>query len=160
MLGIASLAATAAALGVAASGSAQSGPAQTLTLFESSKAGAFHFIDNPPKSTRRQVVSVGDEVVFSNPVLDHQGGARVGTSYVSAVFVKGTRVGNAVGIARGVLKLGDGDLVVEGWFRATDAAHTDTLAVIGGTGRYAGAHGQLKTEQTRAGAKDTVELLP
>jgi len=160
VLAVGGLAATVGALVLVTSGSAQSTGERTLTFFESGKGSTFRFIDEPPKSGRRHTISVGDEIVFSDPILDHRGGSLVGRSYGTGTFVKGNKPSNGLVLGRGSLKLADGSIVVEGLLRSSDSPHTDTLAVIGGTGAYEGARGSFASEQTSSGSQDTIHLLP
>ena len=160
VLAVGGLAAIAGALVLVTSGSAQSTGGRTLTFFESGKGSTFRFIDEPPKSGRRHTISVGDEIVFSDPILDRRGGSLVGRSYGTGTFVKGNKPGNGLVLGRGSLKLADGSIMVEGLLRSSDSPHTDTLAVIGGTGAYEGARGSFASEQTSSGSQDTIQLLP
>jgi hypothetical protein len=160
VLTISGLAAIAVALLLVTSGSAQSTGGRTLTFFESNKGSTFKFIDEPPKSRRGHEISIGDEIAFSQPILDRRGGTAIGRAYGTGTFVKGTKPGNALVLGRGALKLADGEIIVEGLLRSTDSPHTDTLAVVGGTGAYEGARGSFSSEQASSGSQDTIRLLP
>jgi allene oxide cyclase len=81
--------------------------------------------------------SVGDILTFANPVFDKANRTRVGTD-------QGYCVRTAAGKSwecMWTLSLKDGQLTVEGPF--LDAGDS-VLAITGGTGRYAGARGQMK----------------
>ena len=160
VLAISGLAAIAGALLLVTSGSAQSTGERTLTFFEPNKGGTFKFVDEPPRSGPRHGISIGDEIAFSDPILDHPGGSALGRAYGTGTFVKGSKPGNALVLGRGALKLADGEIVVEGLLRSTDSPHTDTLAVVGGTGAYEGARGSFSSEQMSSGSQDTIRLLP
>jgi hypothetical protein len=159
-LAVGGLAAIAGAVVLVTSGSAQSTGERTLTFFESSKGGTFRFIDEPPKAGRRHTISMGDEIVFSEPILDRRGGTVVGRSYGTGTFVRGNKPSNGLVLGRGALKLAGGEIEVEGLLRSTDSPHTDTLAVIGGTGAYEGVRGSFASKQTSSGSEDTIHLLP
>jgi hypothetical protein len=140
---------------------AQSNGGRTLSFFESTKGSSFNFVDLPPKSAKNHVISVGDEALFSNPILDRRGGTRIGTAHAEGTFVKGRSASHALILGRAVFKLRGGEIVVEGLFHSTGGPHTDTAAVIGGTGAYEGARGQFISKQTANGAaRDTVHLMP
>lgn len=80
--------------------------------------------------------SLGDLIVFSNPLYDAQDRVERGTSSGQCVR---TVVG-ATWECQFTLRLPAGALVVAG--RYNDEGDS-TVAVVGGTGRYAGAHGTL-----------------
>ena len=147
-----------------ASGGAQAPGATTLTFFEPDAGSTFKLIDSAPKSpssnpeSRRFRFSVGDEVLFSNRLFDRAGGTRQGTLYVDAKIVKGTTFANASLIASGVYVLNDGSQIdVHGVFRFSADA---TVAIVGGSGRYAGARGTLKSTSNDTSSTDTLTLLP
>jgi hypothetical protein len=147
-----------------ASGGAQVAGATTLTFFEPDSGSTFRLIDNAPKSpaanpeSRRFRFSVGDEVVFSNRLFDRQGGTRQGTLYVDGKVVKGTTFANASLIASAVYVLNDGSQIdVHGVFRFSAEAN---VAIVGGSGRYAGARGTLKSTSNNTSSTDTLTLLP
>ena len=158
---VAALAASATSVVLVANGSGQTTGARTLTFFEPTTGSTFQFVDLPPKSTKTNPLSIGDEVIFSNPILNGRGGARVGTAHAEGTFVQGHSPSNGLILGRGVFKLRNGELVVQGLFRSSDKAHTDTVAVIGGTGAYEGARGQFTSRTNADGSsQDTVQLLP
>jgi len=81
--------------------------------------------------------SAGDVLTFANPVFDKANKAQVGTD-------QGYCVRTVVGKAwecNWTMSLKDGQLTVEGPF--LDAGDS-VLAITGGTGKYAGARGQMK----------------
>jgi hypothetical protein len=147
---------------VAATGSAQSGPGRTLTLWEDVAHESSRLVDNPPRSpadspgSPRFRLSVGDEVVASSPVLERRGGARVGTSYATAVVVKGRRFEQATLQGDVVLALRDGTIALTGLVGAGQRP----LAVVGGTGAYEGARGSATEMETGNGAELKIQLLP
>jgi Allene oxide cyclase len=78
----------------------------------------------------------GDVLTFANPVFDSTNKKQVGSDNG---FCIRTVVGGAYECIW-TLKLADGQITVEGPFH--DAGDT-TLAVTGGTGKYAGAKGEM-----------------
>lgn len=147
---------------VAATGSAQSGPGRTLTLWEDVAHESSTLVDNPPHSparspgSRRFRLSTGDEVVASTPVLERRGGARIGRSYAHAVVVKGRTFARATLQGDVVLTLRDGTIALTGLVGAAQRP----LAVVGGTGAYEGARGTATEKETANGAELTIRLLP
>jgi len=81
--------------------------------------------------------SAGDVLTFANPVFDKANKAQVGTD-------QGYCVRTVVGKAwecNWTMSLKDGQITVEGPFLDTGDS---VLAITGGTGKYAGARGQMK----------------
>jgi hypothetical protein len=147
-------AATAAAVGLS-SASAQDTAPRTLTLKELDRGSTFVHIRNTKPKTR-QTNSLGDLIVFTNPVVDASG-ARVGKSQVSCTTTVGSRnfMRSTITCA-GVMTLRDGTLTLQGNVSLSDP--TLTAAVTGGTGAYANARGVLVSRQTRTGSEDTITL--
>jgi allene oxide cyclase len=81
--------------------------------------------------------STGDVLTFANPVFDAANKTQVGTDQGYCIR---TVVGKAWECVW-TLSLKDGQLTVEGPF--LDAGDS-VLAITGGTGKYAGARGQMK----------------
>jgi len=81
--------------------------------------------------------SAGDVLTFANPVFDAANKTQVGTDQGYCIR---TVVGKAWECVW-TLSLKDGQLTVEGPF--LDAGDS-VLAITGGTGKYAGARGQMK----------------
>ena len=165
---LAVVAATALVGGLAllpASGGAQTPGATTLSLFEADAGARFQIVDNAPRSpvrnpgSRRFRFSLGDQFVFSNPLLDRRGGTRVGTLYVNAVVVKGRTFRDAVVLGEVVWALNDGSQITgQGTFSFAD--DTAEVAIVGGTRTYAGARGSATSQTVRGGSQDTLTLLP
>lgn len=152
------LAAALAAAGIAASTAhGQAAPA-TLSLFEPEQGGTFSVVDSPPLSHSRNPerfrTSVGDRAFFSTRVLEHKGGATVGHAYHEVTVLKGRRFPVASFLTRVTLSLAGGQIVAEG---AYGPGTSRTLAIVGGTGRYAGARGSYTNQD--AGA-DTLTFAP
>lgn len=157
-------AALAGMLLVPGSGSAQVPGSTTLTFYEPDAGSTFRFIDNAPKSptpnpeSRRYRFSVGDEVVFTSPLFDRKGGARQGTLYTTAKVVKGGNFAKVSLIAQAVYVLNDGSqIAASGLFSFSKDAN---VAIVGGSGRYAGARGSLASVSAKDSSTDTLTLLP
>jgi hypothetical protein len=150
----------------AQAGSAQAPGATTLSLYEPANGGTFKIIDNAPRSpsanpaSKRFRFSIGDQVIFSNPVLDKKGGTRVATLYVEGTLVKGKTFSNASVLSRVVLVFTNGDqITAQGVFSFSGA--DVRIAVVGGTGAYAGARGFVVSHNNADGSsQDTITLLP
>ena len=153
--------------GFASTGDAQTPGGTTLSLYEPGGAGSsFRIVDNVPHSpvknpqSRKYRFSAGDELVFSNPVLDKKGGSTVATLYARATVLRGATFPTLRTISHVVLEFKDGSqLNAEGAFGFTQVAR---IAITGGTGKYLGARGSVvsKSSTTDESSQDTVTLLP
>ena len=164
MLAAAALAAVALTVVLAATGGAQTPGGPTLTFLDDTSHGTQVFVDSAPKSPARNPqsprfrLSAGDTLYVHSPILDHAGGARIGTAYSEFTVVSGNSFANAVFRGHGAFKLRDGQIVADGVVRPASA--TNTVAVVGGTGAYQGARGSLSFTQVSNGSQDTFHLLP
>ena len=127
-------AALAAAL-LAGGATAQTAPA-TLELHQLERDARSGFVDNPPR--RRE--SRGDVFTVGGPVRD-AGGRRVGNA--QAVF---TQTARRTAHGGGTFTLADGSIEISG---RLGGSGTDTLAIVGGTGAYAGATGTVVITEPR-----------
>jgi hypothetical protein len=149
-----------AAAGVVAAIAAPGGHAQaptstTLSLVEKNAGGSSAFIDNTPHS-RGDRPAAGDQVVFSLPLYDGGGTKRIGTVSATCIVWRKPTSEEPPLICHGFYALPDGDLIVAGRLAAGPTKH---LAVVGGTGAYAGARGTLDSTDTSTGSNDTLTLL-
>jgi hypothetical protein len=150
----------------AQAGSAQAPAATTLSLYEPAAGGTFKILDNAPRSpspnpgSKKFRFSVGDQVIFSNPVLNQKGGTRVATIYVEGTVVKGKTFSNVSVLSRVVLVFTNGDqITAQGVFSFSGA--DVRIAIIGGTGAYAGARGFVVSHNNADdSSQDTLTLLP
>jgi hypothetical protein len=143
----------AAALLVGPGASAQSPGGRTLSFTELEKGATFKHVRNTkPKSPRAN--SLGDILVFTNPLADASGRV-VGRLHVSCATTAGARnfLKSAI-TCSGTYVLRDGTLTAQGTFRVGGA--TTTIAITGGTGAYANARGVLVSKDDRGGARDTI----
>jgi hypothetical protein len=145
----------AAALLVGPGASAQSPGGRTLSFTELEKGATFKHVRNTkPKSPRAN--SLGDILVFTNPLADASGRV-VGRLHVSCATTGGARnfLKSAI-TCSGTYVLRDGTLTAQGTFRVGGA--TTTIAITGGTGAYANARGVLVSKEDRGGTHDTITL--
>jgi hypothetical protein len=162
---IAVFATAVAALALAVpAGVAQAPGATTLTFFEPDAGSTFTIVDNAPKSptqnpqSRRYRFSPGDTLTFSSPLLDRQGGTRQGTLYAHAVVVSGKTFASIRLLATGSYVLNDGSQIeIEGVVALSGPSR---FAIVGGSGRYAGARGSVASTSSANSSTDVLTLLP
>lgn len=155
--GSVTLAVGACALILGSSASAQS--PTTLTFRELDKGSTFAFVDSAPlsKAKGEPSASLGDRIVFTNPLVD-SAGKRLGRLYVHCTVVVAARQANKAAFAcEGVVSLGGGTLSIQTFL--AHAGATVRGAVTGGTGAYANARGTLLSEPTKAGGDDVITLV-
>lgn len=124
-----------AAAVLAGGATAQTAP-PTLELHQLERDSRSGFVDNPPR--RRE--SRGDVFTVGGRVRDASGRS-VGSAH--AVF---TQTGRRTAHGGGTFTLSDGAIVVSG---RLGGSGTDTLAIVGGTGAYAGATGTVLITESR-----------
>jgi hypothetical protein len=147
-----------AAFGAGAAGAVpakSAAQAKTVTFHLVEVDHGFNYIDNPPRQGKDAPPLIGDEIVFSNE-LQTSSGAHAGWLMATCMIaIGGTRGG---GPCYGVFALKGGELMAMAASKTYGNAPTD-IAIVGGTGVYAGAtgtvHSVTKTESTSA---DTVTL--
>jgi hypothetical protein len=155
--GAVSLAIGVCALVLGSSASAQ-GP-KTLTFKELDQGSTFAFVDNAPTSKAKgePSASIGDAIVFTNPLTD-RAGKRVGRLYVHCTAVVAAPQANkAAFTCEGIMVVDGGTLYVQAFLPYAGATVHGT--VTGGTGVYANARGTLVSRPTKAGADDTITLV-
>ena len=137
---------------------AAQGP-KTLTFKELVQGSTFAFVDNAPTSKAKgePSASIGDVIVFTNPLTD-RAGKRVGRLYVHCTAVVAARQANkAAFTCEGIMVVDGGTLYVQAFLPHAGATVHGT--VTGGTGAYANAAGTLVSSPTKAGADDTITLV-
>jgi hypothetical protein len=102
-----------------------------------------HLVDAPPAAAMGGDFSPGDAIVFSDDVV-----------------VRGRTVGHNVGtcltlsapvfICHTAVQLRGGTLVLDGLYDAVSTKTQNGVAVVGGTGRYRGARGDLRLRNVDA----------
>jgi hypothetical protein len=152
---ILALSALAAAALIGPGASAQSPGGRTLSLTELEKGSTFKHVRNTkPKSPRAN--SLGDVIVFTNPLADASGQV-VGKLHGSCATTVGARnFLKSVMTCDGVAVLRDGTLTWQAAFKV--GASTVNGAITGGTGAYANARGVLVSKEDRSGTHDTITL--
>jgi len=128
-----------------------------LTL--ESEAGGLHVRDVPPKGP-----SPGDTNTFSEDVVDTDGkpaGRVNGTVTVTQVITRGgRRVEDRVGTTHYTLQ--DGSVTVGGVYtaplRKAAPASGVTRPIVGGTGKYKGAHGQVVQSPEGRGLRHELDI--
>jgi hypothetical protein len=136
-------------------GGAQQTGERTFKLVE--KGGAFKFVDNPPRQTRRnQPPSPGDFFEFSRKLYD-ESGASVGLILAHCIIAPGAGVNLD---CQGNAKLKDGRLAISA---VAGSSRTTVIAITGGTGAYEGASGSIvavdRTTADNSPSDLTVHLL-
>jgi len=150
------LAAGAAALVLCSMASAQA--PTTLTFKELNKGSTFAFVDSAPisKAAGEPTASLGDGIVFTNPLVD-AAGARIGRLYSHCtVVVAARRAFNAAFACDAVVVLHGGTLTIQAFLAHAGATVKGT--VTGGTGTYANARGVMSSKPTKSGADDVITL--
>jgi len=166
---IAALGVTAALVagGIAAQGgSAQAPGSTTLTFFLPDASATFRLVDNAPKSPTKNPrspkyrFSLGDQVIFTVPLLDKKGGTRQGKLHAVGTIVGGRTFRDASAQATGTYVLNDkSQIAAVGQF--SFSSDVTRLAIVGGTGRYEGARGSLSSvSDDDDNSTDTINLLP
>jgi len=160
---------------VATTGSAQNpgqgqgqgqGQGRTIVLYERDEAGSFRFVDAKPftRVSRRgpRKISVGDALVLGIPLFsDAAATQRAGRLRVHCLAMNASRRFDRVSfMCDGIYTLQGGTLAVSALVRVPEGAATFRLAVVGGTGAYEGANGQVTIEDPERGnSKDTIHLV-
>lgn len=102
-------------------------------------------------------IGPGDWLVFRDPVLD-SGGERIGTAVTRVQVIAAAGEDDLAFILDCTVELDDGRLVFSG---AEQFSHLETgvsYAVVGGTGSYAGASGQVHGEPAVVDGRPTSRL--
>jgi allene oxide cyclase len=147
------------ALVLAANGSGQVSGARTIKLFEAPKGGTFGFVDNAPKTSRKDPhASIGDILAFRNPIFDGSRKHRLGVSSAQCIATRAGRIASATYTCSGTFAVNDGTIAVAALQRGEPT--TQQLAVTGGTGAYNGARGTIVARMLKSGTEDTITLLP
>jgi hypothetical protein len=121
---------------VAAAVSAKGSSVTTIRLVEKDKA--FHFVDNPPLGGQNRAPSMGDQFVFTSELLTRSG-KHAGMLYATCTVMSGGK--GTVSTCSGTFGLKGGQLAA--MTTLVGEAKTDRIAIVGGTGIYAGARGEV-----------------
>jgi hypothetical protein len=128
---------------------AQAPVAPTGTLQMVLRPESFNLVDNPPKRSGDGPPSPGDASITGYRVLDASGAKRLGRAQF--VCVATDRRGEHEQCA-GTIALPGGQIATQG-----DADH---VAIVGGTGAYAGARGTAAGQDHPHSVDVTVHFLP
>jgi hypothetical protein len=121
---------------VVSAATAKSSGATTIRLIEKDKA--FHFVDNPPLGGQNHAPSMRDQFVFSSELLTRSG-KHAGTLHATCTVTSGGK--STMSTCSGTYGLKGGLLAV---MTTLDLeAKMDRIAIVGGTGIYAGARGEV-----------------
>lgn len=121
----------------------------TMTFLQ--KDGNLTFVDVPPKGGEVKPPSQGDAFVVHNHVLDPSTRKRIGGVHiVCTTTVPGQK---AVALCSHVFTLPGGTLSGQSAFSLAKARQT--LALTGGTGKYAGARGTVRWDGSGGGELST-----
>jgi hypothetical protein len=152
---ILALGALAAAALLGPGASAQSPAGRTISLTELEKGSTFKHVRNT-KTKSSRANSLGDVIVFTNPLADASGQV-VGKLHASCATTVGARnFLKSSMTCDGVAVLRDGTLTWQAAFKV--GASSVNGAVTGGTGAYANARGVLVSREDRSGTHDTITL--
>jgi hypothetical protein len=127
-------------------------PSGTVRFVE--REGSMTNIDGGPKGT-----SVGDSVVFSRPLLARSDNKRIGTLRVVCVT---TQPKTFTIECHGTYFLPGGTIEAQAGLK-DERSPTLHIAVVGGTGKYAGARGAIASVSRKGSASlidDTITLMP
>jgi hypothetical protein len=153
---ILALGALAAAVLLGPGASAQSPAGRTVTLTELAKGSTFKHVRNTRTKSQR-ANSLGDVIVFTNPLADASGKV-VGRLHASCATTVGARnFLKSVITCDGAAVLRDGTLHWQASFKVGASAVKG--AITGGTSAYANARGGfVSAKDERGGSQDTFTL--
>ena len=171
------LSAFVAAVGIglvaAATGGAQNpgqgqgqGQGRTIVVYEKDEGGSFRFVDAKPftRLTRSgpRKISVGDAVVLGIPLYSDPGATqRAGRLRVRCLAMTASRRFQRVSfMCHGIFQLAGGTIAVSALVKFSDSTSTFQLAIVGGTGAYEGANGQVTSQDIEGPNNiDTIHLI-
>ena len=149
-----SVALTAAAVGSSSAPAQANHVLETRTLHLVEKGGGLKIVDNPPRARHQYDFSAGDIVIVTREITTARGG-RGGSMHLVCIAT-----GATTQQCNGTETLAGGTLELAG----TSGPHPATaVAVIGGTGAYAGARGTSVSTDRKNNtdlADQTITLLP
>jgi hypothetical protein len=108
----------------------------TIRLVEKDKS--FHFVDNAPLGGQNRPPSMGDQFVFTSELLTRSG-KHAGMLHATCTVTAGGK--NTASTCFGTFGLKGGQLA--GMTTISDTAKQTRIAILGGTGIYAGARGEV-----------------
>lgn len=145
-----------AAILVGSSASAQNAETRRLTFKELEKGSTYAHISNT-KSASQRSNSLGDLLVFTNPLADGSGKV-VGRLYADCTTTVGARnFLKSVLTCTVVLVLRNGTLTMQA--NSSPGIGRTTGAVTGGTGAYSNARSVFVSKEAQGGSQDTITLI-
>ncbi len=152
------LSALAAAWPVQASAQRPSTPSGTLELVQRDRETRFKLVDAPPLQGERRPPSPGDVAIVSG-VLRHPSGRRGGrrAGRLQAYFTTFSRGRRYSAEVAASFRLRGGAVMVQG---PVGHGRVDRVAIVGGTGTYAGARGTLTATSGRTQTRFVFAFLP
>jgi hypothetical protein len=121
---------------VAAAATAKDSAVTTIRLVEKEMAG--RFVDNPPRGGENKPPSIGDVFAFTSELLTRSG-KHAGMLYATCTVTLGGK--NGVSTCFGTYALKGGQL--QGMTTLVGEPRTQRIAIVGGTGIYAGVRGEV-----------------
>jgi len=151
----AALAALAAAFALPALGGAQTSGARDVTVRD--KVRAVKFIHHA-RSARGERLAMGDRVI-TRQALFNESDHRIGTLFTDCANVgRKAQVFNATLQCTSIYRLGGGQVVSQGVVRLGSGPASVRIAIVGGTGAYRSAGGEVGAGAPVRGY-DTVDVL-
>jgi hypothetical protein len=132
---------------------------RTIRFVEVDKGSTFHVTDIAPKAPnpRNPSASVGDQLIFTNPLATSAGKHLGQLRAVCTVMNNVQQLFHAAVLCTGAVAFKDGQISIV--VTTGDISRSTTIgAVVGGTGAYEGARGTFKSVSARNN-KDTLTLL-
>jgi hypothetical protein len=156
------VAALAAAVGAFAVANVFAGSAGERTIRLVERGGTFGFVDNAPTGNERtKLISAGDFSAGTVKLYD-KSGKRAGSLHVVCVATVSGQEVHAKFQCNGTVQLADGTLALSALNERRADQDVDHIAVVGGTGAYRGARGNLVATSRPSGnvSDDVIRLLP
>ena len=156
VLGVLALAAVGVTIAIAVPAGAQA--PNTLTFKELEKGATFKIVDAPPKAkSERTPPSVGDTLVFTNPLAKTATNTAGRLHADCTVTDSGKKFESVVVLCDGAYVFKNGAIYISTLTKLAGARTIGT--VVGGSGDYTGARGTFQSSNAPNGST-TITLLP
>jgi hypothetical protein len=132
---------------------------KSFTFHLVEKSVGFNFVDNPPRQGMQEPPLIGDQFAFTSDVLT-RAGKHAGEIDATCVVTRGGPAGRSV--CTGIMGLAGGQLSLVAEAPIADVTGSTSIAIVGGTGAYEGATGQILSKSRGANSPfsdDTVHLI-
>lgn len=120
-------------------------------------------IDQAPPATGPMDLSAGDVALFDEPVEHTDSGHVIGAAITRVQVIDSVGQGDANFILDCTVHLPGGDLLFSGAELFSHLSMVATVPVVGGTGKYAGARGQVRmrprTQNSETGTEADFDLV-